>query len=318
MIREYDYPAVTYDCMRRRQRNHGSICSVERHINELLTSGEKESVKCGLLNVLYWGHATNVRLQGRWVAEFEERVTTDMLDEFMDGILPPPPPESPNGHFRSIGLPGFGMSFISKLAMFLCPDVYPVLDTNIARLRNDPFDFAPLRDMRMPARYIPTNTTNERCYGAEWARWCRDVAKLANRELPDLFRIRAADVEGAIFTAVRNDRYDDVKRLLMYIVDRDPYDDMPHDEKMLVHAIRLPSGRVVGRGPYERFAGPLEFTVVAGPRKTALVFLLDRYGLPWTWESSEGVLERTLERFDKRVYEQFLGDHPPEGDGKDQ
>ena len=87
----------------------------------------------------------------------------------------------------------------------------------------------------------------------------------------------------------------------------------PHSgaEKLSDGKVRLRSGRVVDQNTYDRFAGPLEVTVVAGPRKTALVFVLDQYGLPWTWETPEGILEERLRVFDERVYKQFLRDHPP-------
>lgn len=71
----------------------------------------------------------------------------------------------------------------------------------------------------------------------------------------------------------------------------------------------LPSGRRVDRATYERFTEPIEVTLVAGPRKTALVFILDQYGLPWTWEAPEGILEERLRQFDGNVYRQFLRDH---------
>ena len=80
--------------------------------------------------------------------------------------------------------------------------------------------------------------------------------------------------------------------------------------------VKLPSGREVEQATYDRFSEPLDITIVAGPRKTALIFILDQYSLPWTWESSEGVLEKTLQQFDKRVYEQFLRDHSPEPHGR--
>ena len=88
----------------------------------------------------------------------------------------------------------------------------------------------------------------------------------------------------------------------------------PHSgaEKLSDGKVRLRSGRVVDQNTYDRFAGPLEVTVVAGPRKTALVFVLDQYGLPWTWETPEGILEERLRVFDERVYKQFLRDHPPD------
>lgn len=88
----------------------------------------------------------------------------------------------------------------------------------------------------------------------------------------------------------------------------------PHSgaERLPGGKVRLRSGRVVDQSTYDRFAGPLDVTVVAGPRKTALVFVLDQYGLPWTWETPEPILEARLRAFDDRVYRQFLRDHPPD------
>lgn len=77
--------------------------------------------------------------------------------------------------------------------------------------------------------------------------------------------------------------------------------------------VRLPSVREVDQNTYDRFTEPIKVTLVAGPRKTALVFILDQYGLPWTWESSMSTLEATLRAYSPKVYAQFLKDHPPEG-----
>ena len=76
--------------------------------------------------------------------------------------------------------------------------------------------------------------------------------------------------------------------------------------------VKLPSGREVDQATYDRFSAPLDVTIVAGPRKTALVFILDQYSLPWTWESTEATLEETLKSYSPAVYAQFLKDHPTE------
>ena len=59
-----------------------------------------------------------------------------------------------------------------------------------------------------------------------------------------------------------------------------------------------------------RFSEPLSFTLIAGPRKAALIDVLDQHGLPWTWETPEEDLEERLRQFSEQVYRQFLREHP--------
>ena len=75
--------------------------------------------------------------------------------------------------------------------------------------------------------------------------------------------------------------------------------------------VKLPSGREVDKATYDRFSEPLEVTLVAGPEKTALVFTMDQFGLPWKWETPQGVLEECLRNFDEGVYRHYLRDHYP-------
>lgn len=55
-----------------------------------------------------------------------------------------------------------------------------------------------------------------------------------------------------------------------------------------------------------RLSEPLSVTLIAGPRKAALIDILERYRLPWTWETPEEDLEEKLRQFSERVYRQFL------------
>jgi len=74
--------------------------------------------------------------------------------------------------------------------------------------------------------------------------------------------------------------------------------------------VTLPSGRVVDQETYRRFTEPLTFTKVAGPRKAALIELLDRERLPWTWETGEDELEARLKRHSRGLHAEFVRTHP--------
>ena len=58
-IRDYDFPAVTYDFTEEKPLHHDSMLAVEQYIGTLLSSKDVSAVKDGLSNVLYcsagWG-----------------------------------------------------------------------------------------------------------------------------------------------------------------------------------------------------------------------------------------------------------------------
>lgn len=43
-------------------------------------------------------------------------------------------------------------------------------------------------------------------------------------------------------------------------------------------------------------------------RKTHLAFVMDMHDVPWSWDTSEALLEARLREFDEEAYRQFLRD----------
>ncbi len=132
-ISSYNFPAV-YKDFDRNISHESNMGVVESKINNLLLSKDENQVKNGLSNVLYWGYA-QVGYRDFRVTRFRDSVTNEKIHKFQNLI---------QNKFRAatlkdikkIKLPEFsGISFVSKILMFLDPENYPVLDLQIARLR---------------------------------------------------------------------------------------------------------------------------------------------------------------------------------------
>ena len=214
-IREYDFPTVTceFDAGEKEIR-HADMGGVEDRIRGLLISSSRKQVKDGLSNVLYWGYANSPGRRRYRVGRFRKDVTDDQLDRFAEiaACTPPPGPV----RIKSIGLPQFsGMSFITKIIMFLDPAGYPVLDMKIAEAFSQSSGFAPLEGLVFRKRVdttIRVTKMNECVYG-KWASWCRDIAEHVNAGSgSSCAGVRAVDIERALFTLA--DRGPEAWRLL--------------------------------------------------------------------------------------------------------
>ena len=115
---------------------------------------------------------------------------------------------------KRIGFPQFsGLSFITKIMMFLDPDRWPVLDMKIAEAFSQSPDFPPLRalkfkkkaDFGKKSHTQAKITGNNECVYNEWAAWCTGIAAWATEEPASPGRrIRAVDVERAVFTLAKS------------------------------------------------------------------------------------------------------------------
>ncbi|PYV21802.1 MAG: hypothetical protein DMG24_18535, partial [Acidobacteria bacterium] len=54
-IKSYDYPAITYDFVERRERRFSSMRELDKHLESLLHSVDIDRLKDGLSGILYWG-----------------------------------------------------------------------------------------------------------------------------------------------------------------------------------------------------------------------------------------------------------------------
>lgn len=194
-IDAYDFPCVTHDFSTNIEIEHHSMRSIEEEIRSCLLSDNIEIVKNGLSNVLYWGYYRMGTRDFR-VNKFQEKVTNGQLLEAQrlfarlegPGVV----------QIKKLCLPQFsGLSFISKVRMFLDPSNYVVLDLKLMRLIKEIqqmiFHDVTFR-LRTNATTIPVTRTTEKFY----ERWC-DLCRRITRENFDGTELRAVDIERAIF-----------------------------------------------------------------------------------------------------------------------
>ena len=206
-VEKYRFPTVTYDFATEHEICHPDMSAVEQYIQERLRARRTKAVKDGLANVLYWGYSCSPGMRGYRVGRFRNKVTEEELKEFIGvtGLARMPGPFD----IKRIGLPEFGgMSFATRIIMFLNPESQPVLDMKIAESFSQTSEFPPLQALVFRKRadfgkeadtYIRITRKNERVY-EKWASWCRDTAASVNAESGSSGnRVRAVDVERAVF-----------------------------------------------------------------------------------------------------------------------
>ena len=165
---------------------------VERQIRRQLLSGRADDVKDGLSSVLFWGYARTGYRDVR-VRRFRESVSSEQLLHasrlFRDLTGPG------LRRIAALELPEFsGMSFVSKVRMFLDPVYYTVLDNRLLSLRahcrgSTLAQFAKSKKETL----IRISKPNEDCY----ARWCEKCHRLSIQCWGEAGR--AVDVERAVF-----------------------------------------------------------------------------------------------------------------------
>ena len=143
-IERYDFPTVTYDFEKCEEIHHPDMRNVETWVRRLLLARNRRDVRNGLSNVLYWGYMNSPGPRDFKVGKFRKNVTANQLDSFMRIALRTPAPGLLE--IKGIGLPQFsGMSFVTKIMMFLNPDRQPVLDMKLAEAFSQSPDFPPLQ-----------------------------------------------------------------------------------------------------------------------------------------------------------------------------
>lgn len=218
---EYSYPAKTYDFVEEREVDHGKTALVEALIRAQLMSENRNEVKDGLSNVLYWGYVRQGYGSHR-VRRFRDEVTDDQLEAFVECVRR----SAGVGveELRRLELPQFsGMSFVSKILMFMCPDRFPVLDLKIARFArvepvqplDRPSGLSALLNLKLYPTSIGLTRSNMRAY-LEWADWCCEMADAVNRLNPPLGgTLRAVDIERGIFWCIDREQETEARRLLL-------------------------------------------------------------------------------------------------------
>jgi len=198
-IYDYDFPFVTFNFADARETRYSSMRQVETEIRGQLLSDTPDSIKDGFSNVLYWGYA---RTGYRWarINDFRNKATTEKLSqagETLRGLS-----RSDVRQIAKLKLPQFsGLSFISKVRMFLDPANYVVLDLQLLKLRGQgqPNLFDAITSAAKTS--IAVTKRNETIY-EQWCGYCRQVAA---REFGGI-DVRAVDVERGVFHLIQTGR----------------------------------------------------------------------------------------------------------------
>ena len=183
------------------------IRSVEEFIRKDLISGNPEFVKNGLSNVIYWGYA-RIGYRDRRVETFRNKVTHGQLYDatrcFKDthgiGLV----------EIKKLRLPQFsGMSFISKIRMFLDPDNSAILDKQILKMNETPFQTL-LKEIAIGNKetQIRISKNNVRVY-LNWCKKCSEISAVYFKS-----KYRAVDLERGFFTLIQNGKVDFAAEIL--------------------------------------------------------------------------------------------------------
>ena len=198
-IQDYDFPFVTFDFMEKREIRHVSMRQVEACIWHQLHGGTSELVKDGLSNVLYWGYA---RTGFRWkrITDFRSKVTEQQLSDTTRLL------RQFNGtgvrQLAKLGLLQFsGLSFLSKVRMFLDPANYVILDIQLLKLREQQPRTILHEVVWREGTSIRVTKKNEAVY-EQWSALCR---RAATDEFHDK-GIRAVDIERGVFHLIQTGR----------------------------------------------------------------------------------------------------------------
>ncbi len=200
-IDSYDFPCVCYDFLNNRRIVHNNMLPVEEFIKSDFISADPELVKNGLSNVLYWGY-NNIGYRDTRVNRFRNEVTEEKLliaAQLFSNIL-----GNCLRKIKEIQLPEFsGMSFITKVRMFLNPVDYVILDKQILTIRDTQYPTL-LNDINLGnnATQIGITINNVEVY-VRWCDKCREISQLYYND-----EYRAVDIERGFFTLVQRGNVD--------------------------------------------------------------------------------------------------------------
>ena len=206
-IRSYSFPFAYYDFINDRPSFQQSMILIEKLIRDDLVSGDLQLVKNGLSNVLYWGFA-QVGYRDQRVSIFRNQVTMAQL-HCAARLFP-----NINGdglqEMKKLRLPQFsGMSFISKVRMFLDPIQYVILDKQILKMINTPF-VTILNNISFRPSDTQIRISENNC--SVYLNWCKKCATISKNHFDSKYR--AVDVERGFFTLIQNRQVNNAAEIL--------------------------------------------------------------------------------------------------------
>ena len=207
-LSKYDYPKVAFDFRRNRQVDFASYRQLELSIRRQLRSRQPHVVKDGLSNVLFWGYATSPGRQTSRVKRFRDEVGIAQIERFIRAVQGPLSLTA----IKACELPQFsGISFISKVLMFLDPVRYVTLDLQLAKIKRTK-TATKFSALSVSPTALRVTAGNEAFY--LW--WCLACASLARKYFTGT---TAADVERGFFGLVRTGNAELAAQLLEAVDD---------------------------------------------------------------------------------------------------
>ncbi len=194
----YAFPAVYFDFNDNLEVDAQNIVELEEIIAAQLRSQEVNVVKHGLANVLYWGFAQIGYRENR-VNDFMDKVTSRQIENFQALIYENRTPTLME--IKDVRMPQYsGISFVSKILMFLNPNSYCVLDKQLAYLRT-PGSPKILNESAFGGRETQIRITshNETIYNG----WRNECSTINQMYFDGGYRV--VDVERGFFNLIQND-----------------------------------------------------------------------------------------------------------------
>lgn len=205
-IADYAFPAAYFDFRANAPGVGLSMSQVEVGIRSDLLAGLPSRTKDGLSNVLYWGFAQMGGLAHIRVARFRDQVSQSQLQAATDLFSRMSQPALTE--IKKLDLPQFsGVSFVSKVRMFLDPTVSATLDQQIMKI-DDVMPGTVLGAVRRYQTTIPVTQGNAVAYEA----WCDRLSYIRTAYLSDSARV--VDVERGLFCLIQQGHVAVAARLL--------------------------------------------------------------------------------------------------------
>jgi len=205
-ITGYAFPALYFGFNNNVEVTAQNMGQVEAALADQLKSQELLRTKHGLANVLYWGYA---QIPYRWkrvnnfVSKVSDRQITTFQSLINDNNIP-----TPTAVYRC-RLPEYsGMSFISKILMFLNPCDYCVLDQQLAKLRT-PGAPKILNDLIFGGNETQIRITNHN--EAVYNGWRNECAMISQMYFQGIYRV--VDIERGFFNLIQSNNLLDAQAI---------------------------------------------------------------------------------------------------------
>ena len=208
----YSFPTIYFDFASNVEKDAGNMHNLETIIHNMLTSRKQQQVKYGLANIIYWGNASTGYKKYR-TCQFLNNVTANQLQKFQNMVQNMVVKQKMLSlqAIKKIGMPQYsGISFISKILMFLDTKQYCVLDFHIAKLANRSGTKAIHNLKKYTKHPLPFTTHNCKIY----YQWCNECQKISNQLSNQYYgNYRVVDIERGFFNLIQKGRLSDAQMI---------------------------------------------------------------------------------------------------------